>query len=151
MNKKVLVFSLAVLTIFTAIGISSVDARGFSQNNLGFNSDQMTERRVQMIENNAELLGITVEQLENYHAEGKYMFEIAEELGLDMDNFREKIELNRQNRMKERLQDLVDNGKITQEQANKRSENIQEFGGRGSFGGHPVKDGFKRGNCPFNN
>jgi hypothetical protein len=151
MNKKVLVFSLAVLTIFTAIGISSVDARGFSQNNLGFNSDQMTERRVQMIENNAELLGITVEQLENYHAEGKYMFEIAEELGLDVDNLREKIESNRQNRMKERLQDLVDDGKITQEQANERLESMQEFRGRGNFGGRPMKDRFTRGDCSLNN
>lgn len=63
-------------------------------------------------------MGINREEIEEALADGKTPIELAEELGLDIESL-----------MLERIQQLVSEGKITQEQADQRIERIQERGG----------------------
>jgi len=150
MNKKVLMFSLLALTIFTAVGVSSVSAHGWFRGGADIDPVQVTERQSQMFEEKAELLGVSVDEVKSYWVENKNMGDIIEELGIDKDELKAKMKENRQEKMQTRLQVLVDGGIITQEQADSRLETMQDRLENGKFGGHRMGGKFMRdGDCPF--
>ena len=126
MNKKTLTLSLVAFSLFALVGISSASAYGWGWMGKGNNFDP--EARAQMEEQRfsrqAEILGISEDAVKGYWAEGKTMPEIAQELEFDMDGFREKMHQQRQEEMRQRMQELVERGVITQEQADKRIENM---------------------------
>jgi hypothetical protein len=79
----------------------------------------------------AEQLGMTVDELEAELDAGKTISELAEEKGVDLDAVR--IEAT-----KERIQQAVEDGTLTQEQADWMLEGLEQGfmpGGRGFFGG----------------
>ena len=80
-----------------------------------------------MQETLAGALGITVAELEAFHAEGKRLPEIAEELGVDLEAVGEVM----QAAFEEAVNQAVEDGTITAEQA----ERILENGPRGKHGG----------------
>jgi DNA-directed RNA polymerase specialized sigma24 family protein len=85
----------------------------------------------------ANALGISVEEFEAAQMEGKTLADLAEELGIDL----EVVKAAMQNARSEVLHQAVDDGRITQEQADQMlsRERGKRFGGRdcgidGSFG-----------------
>jgi uncharacterized protein YaiL (DUF2058 family) len=73
-----------------------------------------------MFAQQATLFGITVDEAKAYWAEGKTIADIAKDKGLTEDQLRTKMDAARQAEMKTRIQNLVDQGVITQAQADKR-------------------------------
>jgi len=84
----------------------------------------------------AERLGITIDELQAARAEGKTLADLAEELGIDL----EEIRAGMRGVDAEALQQAVEEGRITQEQADK----ILSGEGRWATGGH------NQGERPFN-
>ncbi|TET86041.1 MAG: hypothetical protein E3J37_00520 [Anaerolineales bacterium] len=84
----------------------------------------------------AEKLGITVDEFQAARAEGKTLADLAKELGIDL----EEVRADTRGVHAESLQQAVEEGRITQEQANK----ILSGEGRWGAGGH------NQGERPFN-
>jgi hypothetical protein len=132
MNKKILLYGIipAAMVGFGAAGISLVSAHGFGlgfgENNL--TADQIAERQTEMFQKEADILGVSVEEVKSAWAEGKNMRQLAEEKGLT-EQIQEKIKTEREAQMKNRLQTLVDKGVITQAQADQRIKIINENAG----------------------
>ncbi len=124
MDKKILWFSLLALVVL-AIGVSSVSARGWLDREGDIDPEKVVERQSQMFEQQADLLGISIDQLKEYWAQGKNIMEIAEELGFSQEDLQEKRQAECQARLEQELQNLVENGTITQEQADARLEAMQ--------------------------
>ncbi len=85
----------------------------------------------------ADALGITVDELDDALASGQTLAALAEELGVDMADVQAAVEAVHE----EALQQAVDEGLLTEEQADLIRERRAEmelgqgFGGRGRFGG----------------
>ena len=85
----------------------------------------------------AEALGLTPNELfTESHDEGKSVVDIAEERGVDLDAVHEAVQANRDEARREAIQQAVEDGRITQEQADWMLEGIEQgygsgFGGRG--------------------
>ncbi len=124
MKKRYLIPVITGLTLLTAGSAFAYGWNGFN----GLNSlepEQIAERHQFMFENQADLLGIDIATVKNYWAEGKSMREIMTEEGIDEEVFRAKMQEQRREEMKLSLQDLVDQGVITQDQANQRMNSMQ--------------------------
>jgi hypothetical protein len=96
---------------------------------------EVAERQMEMFEHQAEVLGVDVDQIKNAWAEGKNLPELAEELGVSEDELMNRMQEQRQERMQERVNALVEQGVITQEQADQRQVFMQERMGQGGFEG----------------
>lgn len=90
----------------------------------------------------AEALGLTVEELETAVADGKTIEEIAAEQGVD-------LEALKQEKMDEKLQEAIDSGRITEEQAEAIRNGDVSFG-KGQRGGKGSQrgGGFGRQQAP---
>jgi len=150
-NHKLVVFSLIIITAVSAISISAASAKGWLRGGYNLNPEQQVDRQTQMFEHQADMLGITVDQVKDYWSQGKNIREIAEELGIDEQAMQQKMEQNRQEQLQSRLQILVDQGVITQAQADSRLESMSERGfGAGKLGRKPDMGRGHNGNqCPF--
>ena len=91
----------------------------------------------------AEALGLTPNELfTESHDEGKTVVEIAEERGVDLSAVKDTLDARRAEARQEAIQQAVEDGRITQEQADWMLEGIEQgyglgFGGRGmGRGGH---------------
>src|SRR4030042_5773820 len=123
--KKIILSSLFIAGTVALIGISTAQAcpgTGYlmGQKYLGYGFD-----RQEMLELKAEILGITVVQLEEKLKEGKTLKQIIEELGLTWEQVRDRMYEKMQARIEERFQQMVDDGTITQEQADRKLERLQ--------------------------
>ena len=77
----------------------------------------------------AEELGISVDELQAARAEGKTFTDLAEELGFDL----EEIRANMKQAQSEALQQAVELGRITQEQADEIVNREGRWGSRGNI------------------
>lgn len=137
MNKKTLLFSflaLAVLAGAATISSASAQSRGWFGGFGNVDPEKTAERQSQMFEQQADLLGVNVDKIKEYWAQGKNMKEIAEELGLSQEDLRAKTKELRQENMQQHLQSLVDSGVITQEQADSRIQIMESGADYGKFG-----------------
>lgn len=88
----------------------------------GFDYEKMAERLSTTFERWAKILGISVEEVKNYWAQGMGPKEIMKEKGISEEQVKENIRKLRLEQLKEFLQKLVDKGIISQEQMKKRLE-----------------------------
>lgn len=89
----------------------------------------------------AEALGLTPNELfTESHDEGKTISEIAEERGVELDVVKDALNARRAEAQREAIQQAVEDGRITQEQADWMLEGLEQgfhLGGRGmGRGGH---------------
>jgi len=92
----------------------------------------------------AEALGLTPEALFSELHGGKTLAEIAEEQGVEMEAVRDAMEAARSELMEQAIQQAVENGRMTQEQADWLLEGIEKGflpGGRGFGGGRGGRPG----------
>lgn len=153
MNKKIL-FSVLALGLLFTLGMNSALAQGWFHNRENFDPEKIVARQTEMFENHANLLGINVNEMKEYWAAGKNLKEIATELNISDEDLRLKMQESRQERMQESLNTLVENGVITQRQADSRltfmQDRMNNFDGQmGKFGKRGLKEGLSEG-CRFN-
>jgi len=128
MKKKYLAYA-----ILPVMGLALLSAGTASANSLfggfGMMNSATPEQIVQNMQNQfnkeASLLGITVEDVKNAWAEGKTLQQIAQEHGITQDELKQKIADAQKQQLSDYLKNLVDNGVITQAQADKRLQFLQ--------------------------
>jgi len=137
MKKKYLAYAVLPVLGIALLGAGTASAHGW----LGFGGGacpedpaRMAEHHQAMFQNHAEILGMDMEDLKDAWAEGKTIRDIAEEKGMDSSVLREKMQEARKAEMKSRLQALVEEGIITQAQANTRASLMEERAGSGKDG-----------------
>ncbi len=144
MKKKVLISSLVSLGFLGLVGASVASANGYFGWNRNIDPKIFAENQQVMFQQEANFLGITVEEVKNYWAQGKGLKEIAKELNIDNAQLMEKMKQAQLDKMKLSLQSLVDSGVITQSQADSRLKAMESKLNNGKFG-QKMKRGFMRG------
>lgn len=127
MKKKYLLYSILPVMVFALLGVGTASACGWG-GFFGFGNvdpDKVAERQQAMFERQAQILGISVEEVKNYWAEGKTMKEITEEKGISNEQIQARMKELRLQEMKSYLRALVEKGVITQTQADRRLQVIQ--------------------------
>ena len=84
----------------------------------------------------AEALNMTTDELINALRSGKTLEELADEAGVDIQDVQDAIQAERETSMRERIQQAVDDGTMTQEHADWLLEGLDKgfLGGAGGFG-----------------
>jgi len=130
-KRKILTYgSIFALAIFLSSGVAKADA--FFGGNLS--DDERAQMQQKMFDEQANLLGISVDEVKNAWANGQNIFELAKAKGISEDVLKTKMEKLRSNRMKTGLQALVSKGVITQAQADARLKNMEAM--KGKIGKH---------------
>lgn len=119
--KKYLILPLTLILLFSAT--STFAFWGFGRG-IGWTRDfeKATERIQAMFEKWSKILGISVEKIKDYWAQGLSPKEIMEKENISEDQVKANIKNLRLENLKEFLQKLVDKGIITKEQMEKRLE-----------------------------
>lgn len=126
MNKAIFLFLVA--SILAGLIIVPGQARAFGWKFLdNSNLDTWAEKMSTMFENLAQILGISVEKVKNYWAEGKSIKEIMEAENINKEDVQKRIQQRELEQLRERLQKMVEKGIITQEQADKRYQTMQKW------------------------
>jgi competence protein ComGC len=139
--KKILLYSLLAVSVVGLVGASAVSAQGFFHNH-AMNSEGKESQGgyEKMLENKAEIFGLSVDQLKTAKEEGKTFCEIAEDQGLSMEELRAQMQEKKQELRaqkiegrKAHIEELIANGTITQEQAGEKLEWLENREGRGKM------------------
>ncbi len=139
-KKKYLVYAilpvmaLAIFAIWSANKVSAYGLReglggvigwfGIPPNPL--TPQQTAQMQKQMFESKAQILGISVDEVKEAWAQGKSPEEVIEEKGLNQEEIQARAREALKQRLTEHLQVLVDQGVITQAQADQRLQFMQD-------------------------
>ncbi len=154
-NKKIKKFknmkNKTIIYIIALAGIGFLSANMALAHNLSFgwgmgniSADELAAHHQQMFVHQARILGISVEEVKNAWAEGKTIGQLIQEKKLDLNKILERAKELRLELIKNHLQTLVSKGIISQEQADKRlqfMQNKQNIGLKMGFG-MKMKRGF---------
>jgi len=132
--KKLLVYSLLAVGLFSLLGVGVASAGWFGRFS-DASPEEIAQKQETMFQNKADFLGISVDEMKDAWAEGKNLKEIAEEQGITEEQLQERMMEAKQERLQSRLQIMVDNGVITQEQADQRLQFMEERFTSGEMGG----------------
>jgi hypothetical protein len=147
LSKKITSLIVVALSI-SAIGIGVISA----QEDDTTPPEGKRGHRGAKIEALAEASGLTTEDVQQFFEDGGTVEEFAEENGIDLEALRAEMQAERVAEVEAHIQEALENGDITQEQADEMLERLAngEFPeGRGRGGrGRGGRDGFGRGNAP---
>jgi uncharacterized protein YaiL (DUF2058 family) len=119
MNTKLKKASLLGILGMAALTVASASAMGFGpMNNL--TPDEIANRQTTQFQEQATLLGATLDEVKAAWATGKDFKTLAKEKGVTEDQLQAKMKANRDAEMKAQLATLVSKGVITQAQADSR-------------------------------
>jgi len=151
--KKIITIALVSLSVLavsgTALAFGGWGMGGFANN---ATPQEQAEHFTAMLSEKAQLFGVSIEQMKASWAEGMGIKDIAQEQGLSFEELQVKMQAQRKQNIQEHLQVLVNQGVITQAQADARLEQMENMpaNGRG-FG----KAGFEgkggSDSCPCQN
>lgn len=130
--KKVYILSAIALFAITLAGVTSAGFMKFSEKN--------PEKFNQMIERKAEMFGLNAEEVKAQLEGGESLGDIISETGLTKEEMFER----KQKYMEDRINQMVTDGKITQKQADKKLEWMEEMHEKFSSGEFKGK-GFHKG------
>jgi hypothetical protein len=113
---------------FTIVGGNIASARGFGGS--GFFTKEIAPEEIathqnELFTHEAELLGVSVDIIKEGWADGKSLPDIAEEQGVSEETLKERMRAKHEEQMKAHIQALVDQGVVTQEQADRRLQTMQ--------------------------
>lgn len=122
MNKKTFLKSALIPSIGLAVlTISSASAMSFGSMNMPtLSADEIATRQTQMFQEQATMLGLSIDDIKAAWASGKDLKTLATEKGISMDTVKQKMEAKRLEAQKATLSTLVTKGVITQAQADQR-------------------------------
>jgi hypothetical protein len=109
------------------LGVNAASAHGMfgPMNNLSV--EDVAAQQQNMFQDQATLLGVTVDEVKNAWAEGKSLQTLAQEKGITQDQLQQRMKDAQLAKTKTMLQGLVTKGIITQTQADKRLTSIQNM------------------------
>lgn len=131
MKHKLLVYAaLPIASLaFLGLGISAASAHGFGWGGFGFGGsltpDEIASRQTAQFQQQAQIFGVSLDDLKAGWAEGKSLMQVAEEKGITKEQIQARMKEARLAQMKTQLQALVSKGVITQAQADKRLATVQ--------------------------
>jgi len=121
MKHKLLLYSLLPLAGLTFIGVNIASAHGwFGGMASTATPDEIATQQQTMFQNEAQILGISIDDVKNAWAEGKTMSQLIKDKGLNQADIQARMKDFKVQQLKAQLQTLVDKGVITQDQADKR-------------------------------
>jgi len=136
-KKQLLAYSLVfpllgagLLSANSALAYGGMGMFGTEQGST-LSPSEFASRHATMFENEAKLLGVSVDEVKNAWAIGKSMKELAEEKGITAEQLKAKIQALQLTQMKSHLTSLVSQGVITEAQANQRLQFATTQGERG--------------------
>jgi len=150
MKKKYLAYAiLPVLALFLS-GTGIASAHGWLGGVNNATPEEIVQHQETMFENKAGLFSISVDEMKDYWAEGKNFKEIAEAEGITQEQLQEGMIEGRKEQAQNHMQTLVDNGVISQDQADNRLQSMEERftngkmdrGSRGSHRGFGMNFGW---------
>jgi hypothetical protein len=128
MKRKYLTYAiLPVFGLALLAGPASASAMGWGWFG-GFGKtdpDTIASRMQTVFQDQANLLGISVDEVKNCWAQGKSIWQCAQDHGITQDQLQQKIKDARLAQLKSQMQTLVDKGIITQKQADQRLQWMQ--------------------------
>lgn len=133
MKNKLTKATLTGALGMAALGIMSVSAMGFP----GMNTqtpDEIATRQQTMFQEQATMLGLSVDDIKTAWASGKDLKTLATEKGIDMTVVKQKMEAKRLTDQKTMLSTLVTKGVITQAQADQRLATMSTQKAKGGKG-----------------
>ena len=127
MKKQYIAFVAVPVLALTFLAANIVSAHGFGFG-MGFGGvfgvtatpDEIATRQQTMFQDEANLLGISVDAVKTGWAQGKTLPEIATDNGLTADQLKTKMQAAHASQLKKHMQTLVAKGIITQAQADQR-------------------------------
>lgn len=141
LNKKLFIYGGFPLAALGLAAAGSVSAHGWFWDS-NATPQQIAQNQQQMFQNQANMLGMSVDDYKNLWAQGKNFREIAQEKGVTQDQLKQKMQDQMKQNLQERLNTLVQQGVITQEQANQRLQNMQNKIDSDQMGRHGMHHGF---------
>jgi hypothetical protein len=152
-NKMSIVIAglLLVLVVVGVIGATNAYAQGHSGGLLHGKGPGGRGLGLEGLQIAAEALNMTTDELINELQSGKTLEEIATEAGVDIQDVENALQEARAPQLRERIQQAVDDGTITQEHADWLLEGLEKgfIGGPDGFGfGHGSKFGPRPDQAP---
>lgn len=141
MNKKYLAYTILPALALVLAGTGVASAHGWFGGFGNATPEEIAQHQETMFQSKAGLFGISADELKDYWAEGKNFEEIAEAEGIAQEQLQERMAEDRKEQMRNQIQAMVDNGVISQEQADQRLQFTEE---RMADGGK-MDRGFHRG------
>ena len=143
--RKILYAALPVIGIASVIGVQVASAHGFFGGFASLTPEEIATRQPARFQQEAELLGVSADDVKAAWAEGKSFRQLMQEKGISEDAVVQRMKDAKLQRLKTEMQALVDRGIVTQQQADHRLEIMRSrvaaggrmgmrFRGRG-FGG----------------
>ena len=141
-SKKWLLIGGLMITLLAvgAIGATSAFAQGLTDTPLhggrGPGGRGLSEAALEAA---AEALGMTTDEVTTALQSGQTLKDLAEEAGVDIEDIRAAIQAVRETELRERIEQAVENGAITQEHADWLLEGLEKgfLHGPGGFGHGP--------------
>jgi len=127
------------------LGAGIASANGWFGGLGNLSSDEIATRQQTMFQNEAQILGINTDELKEYWAEGKSIRDIMDEKGITEEQVQARMKDLQTQQMKTFLAALVEKGVITQAQADKRLQVMQNHLQNGKMGRGMPMMGFGRG------
>ena len=126
MNKYKLLGYVALPVLGLSLlgaGVASAHGLGFSMN---ATPDEIATRQQSMFTHEAELLGVTVDEVKTAWSSGKTMQDLMTEKGITKEQVQARMKEDSKAQTATMLKALVDKGVITQAQADQRSQIMQK-------------------------
>jgi uncharacterized protein YaiL (DUF2058 family) len=125
MKHKILTYALVSALGLGLAGAGLVSAHGLFGGFGNLSSEEIVSRQQAAFQNQAQMLGISVDEVKDAWVEGKSIKQIAEEKGISQEQIQSRMKDMQAQNMKSQLQALVEKGVITQDQADKRFQTMQ--------------------------
>ncbi len=134
-KTKILMYAALPIIGLGILGYGTASAAGWGMGMGRMDPEQFVSAQQSKFQAEAELLGVSVDEVKNAWANGKTLLEIAKEKGVTQEQLQVKMKEVRLKQMKDSLQTLVDKGVITQAQADQRLKFMESNMGNGKKAG----------------
>lgn len=115
-NRKYIGLAAIPIMALALIGAGGASAQGPLSNGAGDYATNLQDK----FQREAEVLGVSIDVIKEAWSQGKTLLQLAQDQGIDQTELQNKLKEARKTSMKDRLQTLVNQGIITQTQADQR-------------------------------
>lgn len=126
-KKKLAILAAGPVAAAALFGATFVSAHGMGFGMFGqqLTPQQIADAQTNRFQQEANLLGVSVDDIKNAWAQGKSFQQLAQDKGITQQQLQQKMQDLRLQQMKDNLKALVDKGVITQAQADQRLQFMQ--------------------------
>lgn len=126
MKRKYISYLVLPVMAFALLGVGTASAHGWFGMGSSATPEQMAQAQVSIFQQQANLLGVSVDEVKTAWAQGKSLQAQATEKGITQEQLKQKMQDARKQQIKTQLQALVTQGVITQAQADQRAAFIDQ-------------------------